>query len=99
MLELTEQTLVMAKVSGLDYAKATDYMTVAVRGFSMEMSEAQKVTDVYSALAAKTATDTTELATAMSKVASGAASVGSSFESTSAMLATMISVTREAPII
>ena len=47
----------------------------------------------------KTATDTTELATAMSKVASGAASVGSSFESTSAMLATMISVTREAPII
>lgn len=33
----------------------------------------------------------------MSKVASGAASVGSSFESTSAMLATMISVTREAP--
>ena len=97
VMKLTEQTLVMAKVSGLDYAKATDYMTVAVRGFSMEMSEAQKVTDVYSALAAKTATDTTELATAMSKVASGAASVGSSFESTSAMLATMISVTREAP--
>lgn len=97
VMKLTEQTLVMAKVSGLDYAKATDYMTVAVRGFSMEMSEAQRVTDVYSALAAKTATDTTELATAMSKVASGAASVGSSFESTSAMLATMISVTREAP--
>lgn len=97
VMELTEQTLVMAKVSGLDYAKATDYMTVAVRGFSMEMSEAQRVTDVYSALAAKTATNTTELATAMSKVASGAASVGSSFESTSAMLATMISVTREAP--
>lgn len=97
VMKLTEQTLVMAKVSGLDYAKATDYMTVAVRGFSMEMSEAQRVTDVYSALAAKTATNTTELATAMSKVASGAASVGSSFESTSAMLATMISVTREAP--
>ena len=52
VMKLTEQTLVMAKVSGLDYAKATDYMTVAVRGFSMEMSEAQKVTDVYSALAA-----------------------------------------------
>ena len=52
VMKLTEQTLVMAKVSGLDYAKATDYMTVAVRGFSMEMSEAQRVTDVYSALAA-----------------------------------------------
>ena len=51
-MELTEQTLVMAKLSSLDYATATDYMTVAVRGFNMEMSEAQTVTDVYSNIAA-----------------------------------------------
>ena len=29
VMELTEQTLIMAKISGLDYATATDYMTVA----------------------------------------------------------------------
>ena len=29
VMELTEQTLVMAKLSNLDYATATDYMTVA----------------------------------------------------------------------
>ena len=63
----------------------------------MEMSDAQVVTDVYSALAATTASDTEELAIAMSKTASSAEAVGSSFESTSAMLATMISITREAP--
>lgn len=68
-----------------------------IRGFKMEMSDAQTVTDVYSALAATTASDTEELAIAMSKTASSAEAVGSSFESTSAMLATMISITREAP--
>ena len=97
VMKLTEETLKMAKIANLDYAKATDYMTVALGGFKMEMSDAQTVTDVYSALAATTASDTEELAIAMSKTASSAEAVGSSFESTSAMLATMISITREAP--
>lgn len=61
-----------------------------VRGFNMEMSEAQTVTDVYSNIAATTASDVEELATAMSKVASQAYSVGSSFESTTGMIATMV---------
>jgi hypothetical protein len=30
----------MARISGLDYAEATDYMTNAVRSFKMEMTEA-----------------------------------------------------------
>ena len=56
----------------------------------MEMSEAQTVVDVYSAIAAKSATNVTELAEAMSKTASSAESVGSSFENTTAMMAVMI---------
>ena len=97
VMELTTETLKMAKIANLDYSTATDYMTVAIRGFKLEMSEAATVTDVYSALAAGTASNTKELAVAMSKTASSAEAVGSSFESTSAMIATMISVTREAP--
>ena len=97
VMQLTTETLKMAKIAGLDYATATDYMTVAIRGFKMEMSDAQQVTDVYSALAAGTASSTEELAVAMSKTASSAEAVGSSFESTSAMIATMIATTREAP--
>ena len=95
VMELTEQTLKMARISGLDYAEATDYMTNAVRSFKMEMNDAQRVVDVYSAIAAKSATNVTELAEAMSKTASSAESVGSSFENTTAMMAVMIEATRE----
>lgn len=95
VMNLTNETLKMAKIAGLDYSKAADYMTVAIRGFKMEMSDAQNVVDVYSNLAAKSATNTTELATAMSKTASSAAAVGSSFENTSAMIAMMVETTRE----
>ena len=95
VMTLTEETLKMARIAGLDYATAADYMTTAIRGFKMEMQDASHVTDVYSALAAKTASNTQELATAISKTASSAEAVGSSFEATSAMIATMISVTRE----
>ena len=77
----------------MDYKDAADAMTVAIRAFKMEMSDAQHVTDVYSKVAAVTASDTNELATAMSKTASSAESVGSSFENTTAMLAVMINVT------
>ena len=97
VMELTAETLKMAKIANLDYSDATNYMTVAIRGFKLEMSDASTVTDVYSALAATTASDTRELAIAMSKTASSAEAVGSSFEATSAMIATMVSVTREAP--
>ena len=97
VMALTEQTLKMARISGLDYATATDYMTNAIRSFKMEMTDAQNVVDVYSAVAASSATSVTELATAMSKTASSAEAVGSSFENTTAMMAVMIEATREAP--
>ena len=95
VLTLTNETLKLAKISGLDYAQTTDYMTTALRGFKMEMSDASTIVDVYSNLAANTAVSQEELAVAMSKTASSMESVGSSFEDTSAMIATMVAVTRE----
>ena len=95
VMALTEQTLKMARISGLGYAEATDYMTNAVRSFKMEMTDAQRVVDVYSEIAASSATSTSELASAMSKTASSAQAVGSSFENTTAMMAVMIEATRE----
>ena len=61
----------------------------------MEMTDAQTVVDVYSAVAANSATSVSELANAMSKTASSAQAVGSSFENTTAMMAVMIEATRE----
>ena len=96
---LANETLKMARIAGLDAADATDAMTAALRGFNMEINEtsAQRINDVYSEIAAKTASDTEELSTAMSKTASLAHSAGMSFEGTTAFLAQMIETTREAP--
>lgn len=96
-MQLTTETLKMARIAGMEYKDAADGMTVALRGFKMEMEDAARVTDVYSKVAAVTASDSQELIEAMSKTASSAASVGSGFEETTAMLAVMIEATREAP--
>ena len=95
VMTLTTETLKMARIAGLDYATAADYMTTAIRGFKLEMTDAAHVTDVFSALAATTASSTEEIAVAISKTAASAAAVGASFEATSAMMATMIATTRE----
>lgn len=95
VLTLMNETLKLSKISGLDYATTTDYMMTATRGFHMEVSEASKVVDVYSALAANTAVSQQELAEAMTKTASSMESVGTTFEEASAMIATMVATTRE----
>lgn len=94
VMELTTETLKMAKIANLDYASATDYMTTAMNGFQLSASEAGRIVDVYSKLAGIAATDTSELAVAMSKTAAIANSAGMSFEATSAMLTQMIESTR-----
>lgn len=95
VLTLTNETLKLAKISGLDYATTTDYMMTAMRGFKLEMEDASRVVDVYSNLAANTAVSQQELAEAMTRTASSMESVGATFEETSAMIATMVAVTRE----
>ena len=98
-MAVSNETLKMARIAGIDAADATDYMTAALRGFNMEINEvsAQRVNDVYSKLAAETASDTEELSIAMSKTASIAANANMEFENTAAFLAQIIETTREAP--
>lgn len=61
-LELTESTMKLATLAGSDFETATSQMTAALRGFNMEMDEGERVTDVYSELAAKAAADVISLA-------------------------------------
>lgn len=95
VMSLTTETLKMAKIAGMDYSSAANAMTVAIRAFNIEMSDAQQVTDTYSALAAKFAVSSAEIANAMEKTASSAANVGMSLQSTSAFMSVMIQTTRE----
>ena len=94
---LTTETLKMARIAGLDCAEATDLMTAALRGFNMELNEdsASRINDVYSKLAAITAADTEEIATAMTKTASIASNANMEFETTAALLSQIIETTRE----
>ncbi len=97
VFEIGTETMKMARIAGLDYAQATDLMTAALRGFNMELDtvSAQRINDVYSELAAITAADTEEIATAMTKTASIANSANMEFETTAAFLSQMIETTRE----
>lgn len=97
VMAVSNETLKMARIAGLDAAEATDRMTNAMRGFNMEITEAnaQNVNDVYSNLAAKTASNVDEISTAMTKVASLANNANMSFENTAAFLSQIIETTRE----
>ena len=94
---LTNNTLEFARIAELDYAAATDAMTVAINAFNLKAKDSIRIVDIYSNLAARAAVDQSELANAMSKVASMASSVGMSLETTSAFLTQIIETTREAP--
>ena len=97
VMEVSNQTLKMARIAGLDAAEATDRMTNALRGFNMEINElnAERVADVYSKLAAMSASNVDEISTAMTKVASLASNANMEFETTAAFLAQVIETTRE----
>lgn len=92
---LSTETLKMARIAGLDAADATDRMTNALRGFNMELNatQAQRVDDVYSQLAAMSASNVDEISTAMTKVASLANNANMEFETTAAFLAQIINIT------
>lgn len=93
------ETMKMARIAGMEASEATKGMTAAIRGFKMAVDEASatRVNDVYSVLAANTASNTQEISTAMSKTASIAANANMEFETTAALLAQIIETTQEAP--
>ena len=97
VVALSNETLKMARIAGLGASEATDRMTNALRGFNMELNQtnAQNVADVYSKLAAITASNVDEISTAMTKVASLANNANMSFENTAAFLSQIIETTRE----
>ena len=97
VMQLTEETMKLATLAGLDFKDATSQMTAALRAFHMDMSEGAHVTDVYAEVAAHAAVDVQGLSEAMSATAAIANSAGMSFEKTTAMLATMVEATQEAP--
>lgn len=93
----TDVTLKAANVTGQDAQAVSEQLTAVWNGYKVSAQESEKYIDKLSAVAAKTAADLEELSTGMSKVASAANIMGVDIDQLNAQLATIVSVTREAP--
>ena len=75
----------------------SEMLTAVWNSYQVGEAELEKYVDIMAALGAATATSTEEIATAMQKVAATANTVGVSMQQMSSIIATVSSVTREAP--
>ena len=92
-----ETTLKAANVTGQTGKEVSEELTAVWNGYKVTAEETELYVDKLAAVAASTASDLEELSTGMSKVASAANNMGVDVDQLNAQLATIISVTRQAP--
>lgn len=92
-----EVTLKAANVTGQSTSTVSEQLTSVWNGYNVSVEDSEKVIDKLAAVAASTASDLEELSTGMSKVASAANIMGVDIDQLNAQLATIVSVTRQAP--
>lgn len=92
-----ETTLKAANVTGQSTAAVSEQLTAVWNGYKVSAQEAEAYIDKLAAVAATTASDLEELSTGMSKVSSAANLMGVDIDQLNAQLATIVSVTRQAP--
>ena len=90
-------TTMAANVTGQGAGQVSELLTAIWNGYKVSAAEAELYIDKVAAVAAKTGADLNELATGMSKVASAANLMGVDVDELNAQLATVITVTRQAP--
>ena len=90
-------TLKTANVTGQSGQEVSEQLTAVWNGYKVTADEAELYIDKLAAVAASTASDLEELSTGMSKVASAANIMGVDIDQLNATLATVVSVTRQAP--
>ena len=92
-----ETTLKAANVTGQSTAEVSEQLTAVWNGYQVSAENTEQAVDKLAAVAATTAADLEELSTGMSKVASAANSMGVDMDQLNATIATIESVTRQAP--
>lgn len=90
-------TLKTANVTGQSGQEVSEQLTAVWNGYKVSAEEAELYIDKLAAVAASTASDLEELSTGMSKVASAANIMGVDIDQLNATIATVVSVTRQAP--
>ena len=92
----TEATLKAQNITGAGEQMA-DYLTAVWNGYKVANEEAELYVDKLAAVADSSASNMSQLAVAMSKVASVANSLGVPVDSLNAQIATIVATTRNAP--
>ena len=97
--QLAEMSTTLANVSQQDTATTSDQITAYMNAYGMDdnMEQLQAALDSWAKVANVSAADVEELATATQKSASTANTVGVNMDQLAAQIATIQSVTREAP--
>ena len=92
-----ETTVKVANVTGQTGDAVSEQLTAVWNGYKVSAEETEVYIDKLAAVAATTASDLEELSKGMSKVASAANAMGVDFDDLNAQIATIVSVTRQAP--
>ena len=92
----TEATLKAQNITGAGQEMA-DYLTSVWNGYKVANEQAELYVDKLAAVADSSASDMSELAIAMSKVASTAHTMGVDVDQLNGMIATVVATTRQAP--
>lgn len=93
----TDATLKAANVTQQTGREVSEQLTAVWNGYQVTADETELYVDKLSAVASTTASDLKELSIGMSKVASAANAMGVDVDKLNGMLATITSVTRQAP--
>lgn len=93
----TEVSTKLANVTKQSTDITADQLTAVWNGYKATNDELERYADIMTGVAASTASSSAELAGAISKVASVANTTGVDMEQLTAMMSTVISVTRESP--
>ena len=92
----TEAVLKAQNITGAG-SEMADYMTSVWNGYKVANEQAQLYVDKLAAVADSSASDMSQLAIAMSKVASTANTMGVNVDQLNAQIATVVATTRQAP--
>lgn len=94
---LAEITQKVANVTQQNTTDVSEQITALMEGYGMSIDQVEKSLSGMSVVAAESAADLEELATAEQKVASTASTLGVSQDQLTAQIGTIVSVTRQAP--
>lgn len=93
--KLIQDSMMLSKVSNLNSADSTKYLTSAMQGYKVAVEDVVGIVDKLSAVDLESATDAGGLAEAMSRTAEGAQIAGISMDRLLGMIATVGEVTQK----